>query len=94
MPLRKKKGTDTKQKKNDILTPLEENTKKISLVEIGPRIQLQLLKIVEGCCKGNTRYNKYKQKNPGKSLSEIEEEEIEDEEKEEHEDSGKRRQTK
>jgi len=27
-------------------------------------MQLQLLKIVDGCCKGKTRYHKYKQKLP------------------------------
>jgi len=56
---KKRKEEDTKKRHhvNDLL-PLD-TSKKISLFEIGPRIQLQLIKIQEGLCKGKTRYHKF-----------------------------------
>jgi len=56
---------DTRMQSNELSD--KQNIKKISLSEIGPRIQLQLIKIQEGLCIGNTHYHKYYTSKPEKT---------------------------
>jgi ribosome biogenesis protein SSF1/2 len=57
---------DTKrnQNENDEDYNPEKNIKKISLREIGPRMQLQLMKVQEGLCVGKTHYHKFYSSKP------------------------------
>jgi ribosome biogenesis protein SSF1/2 len=56
---------DTRIQSNEL--PDKQNIKKITLREIGPRIQLQLIKIQEGLCIGKTRYHKFYNEKPEKT---------------------------